>query len=299
MKISKEIQIAGVAILGVVVLFFGLQFLKGLSVFSTDDTYYVAFDDVSGLSSSSPVYVNGFKVGVVKDVVCDYQGGSGIFAVLGLDKNVRLPKGSSATISSDMLGNVQLNIRMEGDPTRFMAPGDTLKGSTAGSLMESAGALLPDVQRLLPKLDSIAASLNALLADPALANSLHNVDQITANLVVSSRQLNTMMGGLNSQLPKMMTKADGLLDSATRLTDKAGALDLEGTMAKVDATLASAQQMTEAINSREGTIGLLLHDPTLYRNLSATMGSADSLLVDLKSHPKRYVHFSLFGRKDK
>ena len=113
---NKEVQIALVAIAGIVVLFFGLQFLKGLSLYSNEDTYYVAFDDISGLSASSPVYAAGYKVGVVKDIIYNYNKTGEIIAVVGLDKNLRLPKGSTAEIESDMLGNIKVNLMLTGNP---------------------------------------------------------------------------------------------------------------------------------------------------------------------------------------
>src|SRR5574344_1303720 len=107
---TKEIQIALVAIVGVVVLFFGMQFLKGLSLFNTDNSYYVAFNDISGLGASSPVYANGYKVGVIKKIIYDYNHQDNIVAVMGLDKQMQLPKGSTAEIESDMLGNIKVNL---------------------------------------------------------------------------------------------------------------------------------------------------------------------------------------------
>ena len=143
------------------------------------------------------------------------------------------------------------------------------------------------------------ASLNALLADPALAQSLHNVRDITANLTTSTEQLNTLLGNVNRGVPTMMAKANGVLDNTQRLTGNLAALDLAGTMARVDQTLANVQAVTAKLNSNEGTLGLLMNDPNLYHSLNRTVVSADTLLTNLRQHPKRYVHFSLFGKKDK
>lgn len=296
---TKEVQIALVAIAGVVVLFFGLQFLKGLSLFSTNNNYYVKLNDISGLSVSSPVYANGYKVGVVKDIVFDYSGASDIVAVVDLDSKMRLPKGTTAEIESDMLGNVKMNVVLANGNSGFLSVGDTLQGGKASGAMEKAAAMIPAIEKVLPKLDSIMGSLNVLLADPALANSLHNVDKITANLTTTTRELNVLMGGLNKNMPGMLEHTNNILASTDKLTKDLSAIDVAATMAKVDATLANVQQMSDKLNSNEGTIGLLMRDPSLYNNLTATMRDADSLLIDLKAHPKRYVHFSLFGRKSK
>ncbi len=296
---TKEVQIACVAIFGVVVLFFGLQFLKGLNIFSTEDTYYVAFDDISGLSASSPVYADGYKVGVVKDIVYNYGADGDIIAVVGLDKNMRLPKGSTAEIESDMLGNIKVNLLLAPNPLERIAAGDTIRGNKEIGMLSKAADMIPAVEKMLPKMDSILTSLNALLADPALASSLHNVDAITTELAATSKHLNTLTSNLNRRMPGMMDKADRVLANTDKLTKNMSDIDLTTTMTKVNNTLDNVEQMTAALNSKDGTLGLLMRDPQLYYNLSATMRDADSLLIDLKAHPKRYVHFSLFGKKDK
>jgi phospholipid/cholesterol/gamma-HCH transport system substrate-binding protein len=303
MKFTKEIKIALVAILAIVVLFFGLQFLKGLTIFSNDDSYYVTFNDVSGLSPSSPIYANGYKVGVVKDIIYDYSPEGKIVAVMGLDKNMRLPQGSHAEIASDLLGNIKVNLVLGDDPLHMLAAGDTISGGAELGMMSKLGSMMPAVEAILPKLDSIMSSLNTLLANPAIAQSLHNVQNITANLTTTTAEANRLMAQLNNQVPGMMSKANGVLDNTSALTEglnqKLAEVDVATTMAKIDQTLANVNAITEQMNSREGSLGLLMSDPALYNNLNATMRDADSLLLNLRAHPKRYVHFSIFGKKDK
>ena len=298
-KFSKEIQIALVAIVGVIVLYFGLQFLKGLTVFTTDSNYYVKFKDISGLSASSPVYANGYRVGVVEDIIYDYQHQDQIVASVGLNKEMRLPKGSSAQIVSDLLGNIKLELVLGPNPADLLAPGDTIMGGIQSGMMGAAANMMPQIQAMLPKLDSILVSVNQLLADPALKNSLHNIDEITANLTTTSNELNALTISLNRQMPSMLQNADGVLANANDFTRNLNELDLANTMAKVNNTLQNVEQMTAKLNSNDGTLGLLMRDPDLYNNLNSTMMHADSLVIDLKQHPKRYVHFSIFGKKDK
>jgi len=254
---------------------------------------------VSGLSASSPIFVNGYKVGVVQSIDYDYEHPENIVAVIGLDKQMRLPRGTVAEISSDLLGNVKLELKM-GDATAGMiTAGDTISGGLQQGIMSKAGDIVPEIERMLPKLDSILASVNGLLADPSLRNSLHNVEQITTGLTTTANELNRLTASLNKQVPGMLQKADGVLDNTQQLTNNLNQLDIAKTMAGVNATLSNVEQMTAALNSREGTLGLLMRDPQLYLNLNATMSHADSLMMDLKQHPKRYVHFSIFGKKDK
>ena len=296
---TKEVKIALSAIVGIVVLFYGLQFLKGLHVFSSNIVYYVAFDDVSGLSPSSPVYANGYRVGVVKTLNYDYNPQSKIVAELDLNKNMRVPRGSHAELASDLLGNIKINLVLSDDPINMLGRGDTIPGEMEMGMMTKVTKMLPAVERMLPKLDSIMASLNMLLADPALRNTLHNFEGMTYNHNATSAELKTLSASLNRDVPGMMQKTNAVLDNTQQLTGNLAAIDVAGMTAKVNQTLANVEQLTQKLNSNEGTLGLLMRDPTLYNNLTSTMASADSLLIDLKAHPKRYVHFSLFGRKDK
>ena len=159
--------------------------------------------------------------------------------------------------------------------------------------------MIPAVERLLPKLDSILANVNAILANPAINQSLDNLQGITANLRTSSQQLNGLMANLNRNVPALMGKANKVLDNTSTLTGNLAAIDLNGTMQQVNRTLANVEEVTQKLNSNEGSLGLLMRDPGLYNNLNATLMNVDSLLVNVRQHPKRYVHFSLFGRKDK
>ena len=298
-KFAKEIQIGVVAIVGIVVLYLGLQFLKGLTMFSSDSKYYVRFDNISGLTASSPIYANGFKVGVVESIAYDYNSQNQIVAVVGLNKEMRLPKESRAEIVSDLLGNIKLELILGPNPTDLVAPGDTILGGVHAGVMSMASGVVPQIQAMLPKLDSILTSVNMLLADPALKNSLHHIDDITGNLTKTTNELNMLTSSLNQQMPSMLKNADGMLANANEFTHQLNELDLAVTMAKVNNTLQNVEQMTAKLNSNEGTLGLLMRDPELYNNLNSTMMHADSLVIDLKQNPKRYVHFSVFGRKSK
>lgn len=299
MKLTKEIKIALVAIVGILVMYFGINFLKGMNLFSTNNAYYMTFDDIQGLGASTPIYADGYKVGTVDGLEYDYKENGPIKVKVDINKDLRIPQGSKAEIVKDLMGNLQVNLLLANNPRERVEPGGIIPGAVNGGMMDKAANLIPVVEKMLPKLDSILTSVNALLADPALAASLHNVETITSNLTVSTRELNTLMAGLNKQVPGMVKKANGVLDNTNRLTANLASLDVQGTLNKVNQTLESAHQFTEKLNSNQGSLGLLMNDTKLYDNLTSTMSHADSLVIDLKAHPKRYVHFSVFGRKDK
>ena len=163
-------------------------------------------------------------------------------------------------------------------------------------MMEKVATMMPQVEKMLPKLDSILASLNVILTDPAIPATLHNVQDLTASMAVTSRQLQTLM---KDDIPQLTGKLNTIGDNFALISSNLKEIDYAAAMQKVDATLNNVKMITDKLNQKDNTVGLLLNDPSLYNNLNATTANAASLLEDLKSHPKRYVHFSLFGKKDK
>ncbi|MCI1742229.1 MAG: MlaD family protein [Prevotella sp.] len=303
---TKEVKIALVAIGGIVVLFFGIKFLKGMNLFSDDDTYYMTFQNIAGLGTAAPIYADGYKIGTVKGIEYNYAGKGPIRVKAGLKKGMRIPKGSKAEIQKDIMGNMQVDILMANNPVERLEPGQVIPGIMDAGVIGKVQEMVPSIEKMVPKIDSILIGLNTLVANPALAKSLDNIQVITSNLVLSSRQLNVLLAELNQQVPGMMQRADGMLDNANgvminsrKFTGNLASLDIQKTMNQVNATLDQVHQLSEKLNSEKGTLGKLMNDPTLYDNMNTTMRSADSLLVNLKAHPKRYVHFSLFGKKEK
>ena len=300
MKLSKEIRIALVAILGIVIMYFGMNFLKGISLLSDDEVYYITFKDVNGLSASSPIFANGYQVGVVRGIDYDFANNSEIVVTFTVDDDLRIPKGSTAEIISDMMGKVKMNLLIAEDISQGVVnPGDTIVGSTDAGIVGKVAGIVPEVEKMLPKLDSILISVNALLSDPNITKSMSNVQQITKDLTTSTRELNTLMANLNKNVPGLMDRANGVLDNTTRLTDNLASVDIDATMSKVNQTLTNVQTLTEKLNNKQGTLGLLMNDPSLYNKLTKTVQSADTLLNNLRAHPTRYVHFSIFGKKEK
>ena len=298
-KFTKEIKIALVVIAGLIILFFGMNYLKGLDIFSSSNKYFISFKDISGLASSSPIYADGYKVGVVRSINYDYNNVGSIMVEASIDNQLRIPKGSSAEIISDMLGNVKVNLLLANNPRERVEPGGIINGDINAGTLGQMKDIVPAVINMLPKLDSIVTSLNILLADPSLANSLHNVEKISNNLIVTTSSLNTMLYNLNKDVPTLMCKAGRIMDNTEVLTSNLNKIDVTGTMSRIDDTLDNIHQFTSCLNNNSGSLGLLMNDPCLYNNLNATIKSADSLMIDLKAHPKRYVHFSIFGKKDK
>ena len=292
----KEVKIGIIGILAIGMLIFGINYLRGVTMFKSSRSYYVEFNNINGLPTSSPVFANGYKIGLVRDIQYNYEKLGSVTVEVELDNDMRIPSGSKGELVTEMLGTVKMNLLLNLESQSYLQPGDTLQGFANNGIMGVAETMVPKIEQLLPKMDSILSSLNQLLADPALAATLHNAEQVTANLNITTNELNKLM---KNDLPKITGNLVTMSEDINTITHNLKSIDYAATMSRIDSTLYNVQLLTNKLNSKNNTIGLLFNDPTLYNNLSTTTANAASLLEDLKSHPKRYVHFSLFGRKEK
>lgn len=292
----KEVKIGIIGILAIGMLIFGINYLRGVTMFKSSRSYYVEFNNINGLPTSSPVFANGYKIGLVRDIQYNYEKLGRVTVEVELDNDMRIPSGSKGELVTEMLGTVKMNLLLNLESQSYLQPGDTLQGFANNGIMGVAETMVPKIEQLLPKMDSILSSLNQLLADPALAATLHNAEQVTANLNITTNELNKLM---KNDLPKITGNLVTMSEDINTITHNLKGIDYAATMSRIDSTLYNVQLLTNKLNSKNNTIGLLFNDPTLYNNLSTTTANAASLLEDLKSHPKRYVHFSLFGRKEK
>lgn len=294
--ITKEVKIGIAGIAALCILVYGINYLKGIHMFKPSSYFYVKFENINGLTKSSPVFADGYRVGIVRELYYDYEKPGNVVAEIDIDPELRIPKGSTAELTADMLGGIKMSLLLANNPRERHEVGDTIPGMLNNGIMGKAADMVPQVEKMLPKLDSILGSLNKLLADPALPATLNNVRDLTASMAVSSRELEKLM---KNDISQLTGKLNTIGDNFALISNNLKEVDYAASMQKVDSTLANVKALTDRLSQKDNTIGLLLNDPTLYNNLSATSANAASLLEDLKAHPKRYVHFSLFGKKDK
>lgn len=294
---NKEFKIGLAGIAALLILFFGINYLKGINMFKPESYYYVEYTNINGLALSSPVYANGFKVGLVRDIKYNYAKPGYVVVGIEMDEAMKIPVGSKAELVTEMLGTVKMNINLNLQEKNYINPGDTIEGYTNDGIMGKAEKeLMPQMEKMMPKLDSILSSLNKLLADPSLSNTIKNAEKLTASLNQTSRHLETLM---SNDIPQLTGNVTAITEDLKVISGNLKNVDYAETFKKVDATLQNVHLLTEKLTRKDNTLGLLLNDSALYNNLNATTSNAASLLEDLQKHPKRYVHFSLFGRKDK
>lgn len=297
MIMKKEFTIGIAAIAALLILFIGINYLKGINMFKSESYYYVDYTNVNGLALSSPVYTNGFKVGLVRDIQYNFNKPGHIIVGIEMDENIKIPQGSKAELVTEMLGTVKMNLIMNYNEEKIIAPGDTIEGYANNGIMAKAEEeLLPQMEKMMPKLDSILSSLNKILADPALGNTIKNAEKLTASLSQTSNHLEKLM---SNDIPALTSNVTMITEDLKVISGNLKGIDYAETFNKIDQTLKNVYALTDKLNNKDNTIGLLLNDPELYNNLNATSANAASLLKDLQEHPKRYVHFSLFGKKDK
>ena len=293
---SKEALIAITVIISLCILYFGIEYLKGINLFKPANFYYAKFEKVDGLAVSAPVTINGFQVGQVREINYDYEKND-ISVLLSLNKDLRIPKESNVKLSVDMLGTAQLVLTLS-DATEYYNVGDEIPTGVVAGLMDAIGGALPQVNNLLPKIDSILTSINTILANPAFNNSVSRLDGITADLQSSSNDLKRLM---HNQVPGIMNNVNGItanLNSTTANINDLSAdlrnMPLKETVDNANATMANLKLLSDNLNNKNSSLGLLMNDPTLYRHLDNAIASLDTLLTDLQRNPKRYVTFKVF-----
>ena len=193
------------------------------------------------------------------------------------------------------MGTATLDLKMNPHVSTYLNPGDTITGELAPDMMGSIKEnILPQVEQLLPKLDSILTGIQTIVSNPALNSTLNHIDNVTGNLEKSTSKLSAIMG---TQVPSILNNLDTVSSNLNVFSQDMKNIKLSKTINSVDSVLDGINSISSKLNSEDNSLGLLLNDETLYHKLTKTVTSADSLLIDLRLHPKRYVHFSLFGRK--
>ena len=297
-KIFRKEVIIGLLVLGALaILIFGIDFLKGVNLFQPTNYYYASYTNVNGLAISAPVTVNGYKIGQVREIQYEYDNPGHVRVELALDSEMKLPMGTVAELSTDMLGTSSIALKLATGKD-YHKPGDKLQSGQPKGLMDAVSTdVLPGVAAIIPRVDSLLVSVTDLVADPALLSSIQRLDAITANLEQSSVQLNNTIRALGPIAGDVKHITEGFATTSDNLAAFSGdvrQLPLDSLLTQLEGTAANLHALSEELNNPNGTIGKLTKDPALYNNLNATVQSLDSLFTDIKKNPKRYVTIKIF-----
>ncbi|RAJ88224.1 phospholipid/cholesterol/gamma-HCH transport system substrate-binding protein [Chitinophaga dinghuensis] len=319
LKLSNETKVGVLTAVGITLLVLGFNLLKGKSLFKQSKTIYAVYKQVNGLQPSNAVQVNGLVVGNVANLdVMDKNAGR-ILVTLTINKKIDIPRNSVARISSDLLGTktVQLDL---GNASDYLKSGDTVyaavDGSMTDALKEQLNPLVRKLQGTLMNIDSVLLNVNGMLDSASKVNlqqAIGNLNTITRNFTHTSAALNGMLDpntgnvqatinnleAITANLKNNNQKISAILDNAEKTTGALANGNLDKTLSELQQAAGSLNQTISKLNKTDGTAGLLLNDKKVYNNLQYSLGNLNKLLEDLRTNPKRYVHFSLFGKKDK
>lgn len=293
-KFTKELIVGIIGVTALLSIYLLINFFKGIDLFKDGERYYIKFDNIGQMANSSPIYLNGYKAGNVQGITYDFEDMSYVIVTIDIDKRLRIPTGSYAEVNNHMLGGSDISIILSGSDT-YLSPGDTLTGRLNKGIAGEMENTMPTINKMIPKIDTILTSLNTLLANPALNSSVNNAEKITDELAVATARLNSLLA---NDIPQITGSVANIGNDLEKISSQIKEVDYKELFTSLQATIDNLEEITATINSGEGTAGKLLKDSELYEKLDSTCSAANALLTDLKNNPKRYVHFSIFGKKE-
>ena len=309
MKISREFKIGLVALIAVVLAVWGINFLKGINVLKPTDKYYAVYGNVKGLIESAMVYLNGYKVGNVSRIEFDEKNLKRVVVEISLEKKVKLPRNTSIVIRSGSLisGSKDIDLLL-GEGPGYYESGDTLPSGIQVELSDYIDPIRAQVESLITSVDTLMVSMGALIDSQTRENlqgTIASLNEAMHSLRLSLQpsgalsQSFTNLASITDNLKKSNAEISNVLHNFSAVSDSLRQADLKALIKHADETFASTSEIFDKINQGEGTAGQLIVNDSLYNNLNSALASLDSLLIDLREHPKRYVHLSVFGKKDK
>ncbi|MCQ2360384.1 MAG: MlaD family protein [Paludibacteraceae bacterium] len=294
---NRETKIGLAVACAIAMLYFGINFLKGINIFTPSSVFYVKYDRVDGLVKTSHVLINGFQVGHVSDIQFDYTKEAPIILELTVDKQLVVTRGTVAEVyETGLLGDKAIQLHL-GKGSEVCQYGDTLEGAVkSGMIAQVVSELIPPIEAMMPTIDSTIRSVKNVVESEKVQNILSNTEAATKNLKTASAKLNNIM---DNDVPPIMSDAKRITGNLDKITSDISKVDLKNTLTEVQQTIDNLKLVTNKFNSTDNTIGLLLNDKQLYYHIDSIASNANALIIDLKANPKRYVHFSVFGSKEK
>lgn len=309
MKLNKEIKTGIIAIAIISCAIWGYNFLKGKNLLSSNDIYYVLYDNIDGLEEASPVNINGYKIGIVEWIKLHDERKDKIIVKFSIEEDIKLPLNTVAEIvPASLLAGKAINIKLS-DSKDYHADGDTIKGELEIDLLTSlSDELLPvknKIENLVVSIDSVLTIFDSQRREN-LRGSLDNINTITEELSDLLESENSKLNGIlanvesiTQNLSNNNEQITNILENFSSISDSIEQADIKATLLNANTALAEFSQIATKINAGQGTIGMLINNDSLYNNLNSLAADIDSLVIDLNENPKRYVHFSLFGKKNK
>ncbi|MBP6687522.1 MAG: MCE family protein [Lacibacter sp.] len=312
MKVSNETKVGALTVIAVTLLILGFNFLKGKTILKKSNVLYARFPDVLSLEPANQVKIKGYRIGNVYKINKLDKDVSEVVVTINLLDDINIPSNSVAIINSSLTGTSSISI-IPGDSKTFLAKGDTLRSTNnpdiLSKVMTSIDPVMANIKQAVDSLKLVLSSVNSMFDENTKSNLKHTI----ANLKTTSDNLSVMLNSKNGALAKTLTnvetfttnlntnneKLNTTIENFKTTSQKLSELQLKETVANLNNSITQLQGILQKANSKDGSLGMLINDPKLYNNLENTSRSLNILLDDFKLHPKRYVSFSVFGKKDK
>ena len=291
-KLSRNALIGLAFIASLVMIYFGINFLKGMNVLKKQNQYYALFDDVSKLLISSPIYVKGYQIGLINKIEMVSDDPMRFSVGLNLSEDIRIPKGSHLEYGLDLFGASTVNLIMAKSDV-YLQKGDTLTGGKETGLMDGVATVMPKADSILLRVDSLIYSLQKIAANPGWEQSIKGIGSTVEQLHHSSQSLNRMIAPLERELPEISKNLTSVSSDLKEVTKELSGMDMASTFASIDETVNNLKLLTAKINSDDNSLGLLLNDTKLHDSLNVTIGTATKLLEDIRQNPDRYLTIRL------
>ena len=299
---NKELKIGFVALLAIVALFIGVNYLKGLDVLNPSRKFYAKYENIGGLKVGSSVFVNGYQVGMVSNIDLLANENQQLLVTISIEKDFDIPKNSILKIvNQDLMGTKSVNLIL-GDAASFAVDEDTLISGMEGSLQQEVSAqILPlkiKTEELIGSIDSVMTIITAILNKDArenLSNSLQSLDQTFLLMNQTMIKVNQIVDQNDERISSIVKNLEANNDEITNILKNFSNISDDIAQSNIKNLLTSLSAASKKINDSEGSLGMLINDKDLYLNLEKSSKELEALIKDIKANPKRYVSFSIIG----
>lgn len=290
---SRNVKIGIAFLVSIVMIYFGINFLKGVNIFRKQNTYISVFDNVNNLNVSSPILVNGYQVGLINSIQMMDNDSLDLAVEIRLDKGFRVKKGSKLEFSSDFLGSSSVSLLINPYTTEYLSPGDTITGTRAVGLMDGVARVIPKTDSIMSRLDSVSIALQTIATNPSWISAIESMSETMKQLETSSVSLKKVMADLENDMPTIGNNFAQISTNFKKVSEDLAEINVQKTFNTLDSTLINLKLLSESLTSPDNSLGKLTNDTQLHDSLTSTINSATQLLEDIRKNPEKYLSVRL------
>lgn len=290
---SRNVKIGIAFLVSLVMIYFGVNFLKGVNIFQKQNTYISVFDNVNNLNVSSPVLVNGYQVGLVNSIHMIESDSMELAVEIRLDKGFKVKKGSKLEFNTDFLGGSSVNLLINPYGTEILSPGDTIIGTRAVGLMDGVANVIPKTDSIMSRIDSVSIALQNLATDPSWLSTIESMSETMKQLQASSISLKKVMSNLENDLPSIGNNLADVSENFKKISHNLADIDVQSTFKSIDSTVINLKHLSDNLNSTDNSLGMLTNGTQLHDSITSTLNSATQLLQDIRENPEKYLSVRL------